>query len=173
MRRASIALVVLAAMGCAQPTALLVFIDSDMDLDRVEVTVTGREGVPAAESISETWTSDTYRPLHLTLIPDTTHDVGVDDVDVEVVGFLDATATPAIRRRARTRFVDGETRYVQMYLWAVCEIDPSDPCPDPGETCVADEMSTTPDCQTIEAVAATPYGDEPPPVCDLLDVECP
>lgn len=166
MTRAALALCV-ALAGCAEPTVLLVFIDSDMPLERVTVEVTGSDGVLAPTATTMDFAS-ADRPVRLTLVPDGTHGIG-DSIEIEVKGYLPGAATESVERTAVTRFVDGETRFVQIYLFEVCA---GFECAVPGETCVADEESRVGDCES-ESVNAPPYtadpapiGDTPPPVCD-------
>ncbi|MCA9605245.1 MAG: hypothetical protein KC619_06610 [Myxococcales bacterium] len=170
MKRAPLALTLLAltllALGCAEPTALLVFIDSDMPLSQVTVSVTGSsDGAPDSTSAPFA-TAD--RPLRLSLVPGDDHEIG-DDVTIEVRGYLDTTGDPAIERTHVTRFVEGETRYLRVCLFDVCA---GVECAG-DTTCVAEERSVTSECapQSVDAERyrgedPAPIGTTPPPVCD-------
>jgi len=152
-----VALALLATLaGCAEPTALLVFVDSDMPLERVTVEVTGSDEVTAPTSTTMDFAA-APRPARLTLVPDGTHIIG-DAVEVEVKGYLAGAATEAVDRTAVTRFVDGETRFIQVYLFEACA---GVECDVEGETCVADADTAVGDCES-ESLNAQPYADDPP-----------
>jgi alpha-tubulin suppressor-like RCC1 family protein len=150
--------------GCAEPTALLVFIDSDLPLDRVTVEVTGTDGVVTTPIATMDFAMG-ERPVQLTLVPDGSHRVG-DDVEIEVKGFIGADEV--IDSTVVASFTGGETRYLTIYLWEVCA---GFECVE-GDVCVADADSVAGDCETERRAALRWDGDAPPPIGMTTDRPC-
>ncbi len=163
MKRALL-LLALAVAGCAEPTALIVFVDSDLPLTRVTVDVTGTDGVVATTATADDFgTAD--RPIRLTLVPDGTHRIE-DGLEIEVKGFVGTDEV--IDSTVLTRFTDGQVRFIPVYLWAVCQ----DVTCTEDEVCVANEMSVAGDCEAYTRNADRYEGSDPPPIGESTPITC-
>lgn len=148
------------ASGCGAPeTALVVFVDSDLPLDRIEVEVRGAGGVMGETAVTMDF-PDADRPVWVSLVPDDGHVVGTP-FEVRVVGYYADDATPVIERTAVTAFVDEEILSIALYLYDVCQSD-TITCPS-GETCVPAPGMAGGTCAS-NAVTGEEYVDDPAPI---------
>jgi alpha-tubulin suppressor-like RCC1 family protein len=124
----------LALFGCAQATQIVLVVDSDLTLTRVDVDVASTRSPPTRASADFSLPGTAALPLTLALYPRP----GVDtEVFVTVTG---QTSGSTVERRVRTRFVPGGSRMLRVILAARCV----------GVRCAADETCDESGCRPIE-----------------------
>ena len=108
------ALACFALFGCAQATQIVLVVDSDLTLTRVDVDVSSTRSPPTRASADFSIPGTTPLPLTLALYPRAGTDT---EVFVTVTG---QTSGSTIERRVSTRFVPGASRMLRVLLAARC-----------------------------------------------------
>lgn len=149
--------------GCGDPTQLVLVIHSDMgvgEMDRVRITIEGPSSTITPPEIVLTDPGAPTLPLTLGISPSGGANT---QITVTVVGSLGST--PVVERRARTNFVDGDTRALVLVLRRACRGQCLD---SPTTTC--GEMGS---CESIDVPRerlvvwtgrAPPFDDRPRPL---------
>ncbi|MFO0683890.1 MAG: hypothetical protein U0234_17670 [Sandaracinus sp.] len=101
--------------SCAQATQIILVVDSDLDLSRVDVDVSSTHSPPSHATAEIGMPSAPSLPLTLALYPRSSADI---DVVVTVVGTLEGGGT--VERDVTTRFVSGSSRMLLVLLAARC-----------------------------------------------------
>ncbi len=124
----------LAVVGCAERTQIVVEVDSDLavpgELDGIEVIVTGSQSMSASGSLLD-------RPLPRTvgLVP---AGDSLGPIEIRAVGTL--RGVPVVERVATTSFLQGRTLLLRMFLSRACR----------GVTCGAGETCDEGRCVSSE-----------------------
>ncbi len=114
LARAAACVACIALLGCAQATQIVLVVDSDLTLTRVDVDVSSTRSPPTRASVDFSLPGSAQLPLTLALYPRAGSDT---EVFVTVTG---QTAGTSIERRVRTRFVPGASRMLRVLLAARC-----------------------------------------------------
>jgi len=102
--------------SCAQATQIVIVVDSDLMLTRIDVQVSSTHSPPTHATADYTMAGTPPLPLTLAVYPRSSADI---DVFIVVVGTeMDGTTT--IERDVRTHFVPGSSRMLRILLAARC-----------------------------------------------------
>ena len=126
MMRSLVIASMLATLGCAQATQIVVVVDSDLMLTDVDVAVSSTHSPPSHATADLTMPMGPRFPLTLAVYPRSSSDI---DVVVTVIGTL--TDGTTIERDVQTHFVPGSSRMLRVLLAARC----LDRICDAGQTC--------------------------------------
>ena len=114
LARSVFALVIATLLAsCAQATQIVLVVDSDLDLTRVDVDVSSTHSPPSHARADIGTPSAPTLPLTLALYPRGSADI---DVVVTVVGTMEAGGS--VERDVTTRFVPGSSRMLLVLLAA-------------------------------------------------------
>lgn len=157
------------AVGCAQPTELVLVVDAEprLTVGRVAVDVFGSGRGQRAETVVGTEGAPRL-PLTLGVVPQRE---GVEDVTFHVAATVrvgDEGVDQTLLRVVRTRFLGGSSRMIHVTLTASCL---AHPCPD-GQSC--DLAGCVPDDVAPESLPSWP-GSAPasdPRRCTMQDEIC-
>ncbi len=161
----------LLAAGCAQSTQIVLVIDSDLDLDRVDVDVSSTHSPPAHATADFTMPSAPSLPLTLAIYPRASADI---EVFITVIGTRTDGST--LERDVRTRFVPGASRMLRVLLAARCVAricEAGQTCDETGCRDIAIAGEALPawsgSAPSLSGMAACAAVDE---VCNGLDDDC-
>ncbi len=143
--------------GCSSgsPTELVVVVYSDIptgDIDAVRVDITDSKGTHSSTGML-TGTRGSPLPRTVTLVH---QDGPLGPVQVRAVGLLGTTEVVA--QTATVRFVEGQTKVLQMVLLSTCE----------GVTCTQGQTCAASGCisDSVDPTQLVPWPGHPPPAPD-------